>query len=127
MDAATFRADLPEFASTVTYPDAQVNFYLGLGQKLLPADRWDDLLDYGLELFVAHNLVLSAQNVRAATSGGMPGVSIGVTSGKTVDKVSVTYDTQAAMLPDAGHWALTTYGIRFLQLARMVGAGGIQL
>jgi hypothetical protein len=126
VDIATFRADFPEFADVGAYPNAQVTFYLTLAGKLLNACRWADLLDMGTELFVAHNLVLERQNQAAAATGGVPGVQTGAVSGKTVDKVSVTYDASAGLETDAGHWNLTTYGTRFINLARMVGAGGMQ-
>lgn len=127
MDAATFRQDFPEFSDTTTYPDGSVDFYLALGVKLLPECRWQDLLDYGLELFTAHHLVLSTRDQKAEAAGGMPGAMTGPQSSKAVDKVSVSYDTASATLEDGGFWNLTTYGVRFLQLARMIGAGGIQL
>ncbi|MBB4017377.1 hypothetical protein GGR16_002406 [Chelatococcus caeni] len=127
MDVATFRQTFPEFSSETTYPDAQITFWLGLGEKLLNACRWGDVLDYALALFAAHNLVLEAQAQRTAAAGGIPGQSSGATSSKTVDKVSVSYDVNAGIVAGAGHWNLTTYGTRFIDLVMMFGAGGIQL
>ncbi len=126
MDAATFRLDLPEFNNTVSFPNAQINFWLGIGNKMLNVARWSDLLDHGLELFVAHHLSLAKQNEASAATGGVPGVSTGAVSAKGVDKVTVSYDTSAGLNEGAGHWNLTTYGTQFIQLARMVGTGGIQ-
>lgn len=126
MDVATFREDFPAFSNNGFYPDDQVTYWLNLGGKLLPADRWDDLLDDGLQLFVAHNLVLERGAQAAAANGAPPGQATGMVAGKTVDKVSVSYDTSAAMELEAGHWNLTIYGQRFIRLARMVGAGGVQ-
>lgn len=119
--AAKFRADFPEFASTVSYPDSMVNFWLGFAAKLLLSDRWADMLDYGIELMTAHNVVIAKRN--AAT----PGAIAAPVASKSVDKVSVSYNTNAIVLENAGHWGGTTYGIQFLQLARMVGSGGMQL
>lgn len=126
MTPATFRTDFPEFASNALYPDAQITFWLNLGVKLLPECRWQDLLDAGLELFTAHNLVLERQAQASAATGAPPGVAAGMVSAKSVDKVSVNYDTASAMEADAGHWNTTTFGQRFIRLARMVGAGGVQ-
>jgi len=126
MDAATFRSDLPEFANATRFPDSRINFWLGIGNKLLNAQRWADLLDHGLELFVAHHLTLAKQNEAAAATGGVPGVSTGAVSAKEVDKVSVSYDTSAGLEENAGHWNLTTYGTQLIRLARMVGSGGMQ-
>lgn len=127
MDAATFRADLPEFASTAVYPDAQVNLWISVAALRLRDVAWGDLLDHGTELFVAHNLTLARRNQTAATSGGVPGQNAGPVASKAVDKVSVSYDTGAASLTDAGHWNLTTYGTQYYQLARIIGTGGMQL
>jgi len=127
MDIATFRQDFSEFSSAVNFPNADVTFWLTLGQKLLNECRWADLLDTGLELFIAHNLALERGAKKSAANGAVPGMSTGPVAAKAVDKVSVNYDTTAAMEADAGHWNLTIYGTRFIQLARMVGAGGLQL
>lgn len=122
-----FRTDLPEFEDALRYTDGLINFWMAAALLRLPADRWDDLLDHGVELFTAHQIALSARAQDAAASGGIPGSGAGVVASKAVDKVSVSYDTGAATLEAGGHWNLTTYGIQFLQLARMVGSGGIQL
>ena len=119
MDSATFRADFPAFTHAL-YPDASVDFWIRIGGLLLRPERWADLLDVGIELFTAHNLTLERL---AAANGGAQG---GVVSGKTVDKLSITYDASAGIIPDAGHWNLTTYGTRFLWLLNMAGMGPTQ-
>jgi hypothetical protein len=127
MDAAQFRADFPEFSDTTKYPDSAVDLWLSLGEKTLAPDRWCDYLDLGLELFIAHNLAVAAGNQLTAAVGGAPGQVKGPLTSKSVDKVSAGYDTGAVALQDGGFFNLTTYGIQYLQLARMVGTGGIQL
>ncbi|QEE24583.1 DUF4054 domain-containing protein [Rhodanobacter glycinis] len=127
MDAAQFRTDFPEFADAAIYPDATVNLWLGVAQVTLSADRWGALLDLGTELFIAHHLAVGAGNTKAAAAGGIPGSAGGVVSSKSVDKVSVSYDTAAGTLEGGDFWNRTTYGIEFLRYARMMGAGGIQL
>ena len=125
---ASFRANFPEFASTADYLDATVSYWLGIGVRMLRPDRWVDLLDHGLELFTAHHIAIARQAFRAATAGGTPGANAGVVTSKTVDKVSVSYDAGSTTLDaGAGHWNATTYGVQFLQLARMAGPGGWQL
>lgn len=126
MDAATFRANFPEFPGFQTFTDARIAFWLGIGAKMLSADVWGDQLDFGLQLFAAHHLTLSAQAAKVSAVGGIPGVTSGAVSGKTVDKVSVTYDTSVGIVPDAGHWNLSVYGVQFIQLARMIGAQGVR-
>lgn len=127
MDIQTFRTDFPAFADPAVYPDAQVTFYLGLGGKLLSSPRWADLRDYGLELFVAHNLVLSAMDAEASSAGDQPGTNTGAVASMAVDKVNISFDNNASLDDKAGHWNLTTYGKQFIRLARMIGTGGVQL
>lgn len=127
MTPSQFRQDFPEFASTTDYQDAQVSFWIGQAARLLPADRWEDSLDLGTELFTAHHLAIGRRDQIAAQAGGIPGMVSGPQSSKTVDKVSVSNDASLVSLADAGYWNATSYGIRFLQMARYVGAGGVQL
>lgn len=123
----SFRATFPEFASAQTYPDAQVDFYIGLAGILLNPLRWLRTLDYGTMLFVAHNLALEFQAQKSGQSGNAPGWATGAVNNKSVDKVSVGFDVQSAMEEGAGHWNLTTYGTRFIRLARLMGMGPVQV
>jgi hypothetical protein len=124
---AQFRAAFPEFASTANYPDAQVQFWLDVAAKLLNVDRWYDLFDQGAMLFSAHHLVIARRDQLAGSSGGMPGAIQGAVASKSVDKVSVSYQNDSSLYQDAGFWNLTSYGLQYWNLVRMVGAGGIQL
>jgi len=121
------RYDYPEFASTSDYPNSQLEYWISIAYLLLDAARWGKLLDLGAALFVAHNIILEARNQAAAASGGVPGQSTGPVSSKSVDKVSVSYDTGSAIEPNAGHWNLTNYGTRFARLVKMFGAGPVQI
>ncbi|GLQ96471.1 DUF4054 domain-containing protein [Dyella mobilis] len=127
MDPTQFVTDFPEFANSTMYPTTVIAFQIGIATQLLNAQRWGSMLNYGIELYVAHNLVLAAQAAEDSALGNTPGEMTGPTSAKSVDKVSVSFDTAAAQLADAGYMSLTRYGIQFLQLSRMIGAGGIQL
>lgn len=125
MDRPTFRQVFPEFASETAYPNAVVDFWLAQGRIQLSQERWADLLDQGLALYTAHKLVTARANSRAAEKG-TPGGG-GLVASKSIDKVSASYDTGATTIEGAGDWNRTTYGVQFWQLARMVGAGGMQL
>ncbi|WP_427183534.1 DUF4054 domain-containing protein [Bordetella bronchialis] len=127
MDVAKFRQDFPEFADETAYPDAEVTFFSGLAEQLLPECRWGTVWTYAVELFTAHQLVVARRNQQTAGAGGAPGAVSGPTTAKAVDKVSVSYDAAAVTLEDGGFWNMSSYGIQLLQLARMFGAGGIQL
>lgn len=126
MDADQFRANFPEFVDIAAYPNSVLNYWLGIGARLLRIEAWDDLLDHGLELFAAHHIVLSKQAQKAIATGAAPGVTSGVVASKSVDRVSVSYDTSSATIAGQGHWNLTIYGVQFIQLSQMVGMGGVQ-
>lgn len=122
------RTNFPEFADTAVYPEAQVQFWIDYGDMLLSnLCRWGTMRDIGIQLVAAHQLTLAARNAAAAAAGGDPGSVAGAVSSKAVGGVSVSYDTTAALLDNAGYWNLTTYGIQFYQLALLVGTGGFQL
>ena len=123
----SFRVAFPEFASTTTYPDGEVQFWINLAALLHDAARWDTLLDYGIMLFVAHNLSLEYNAKKAAATGQNPGQVMGPLSSGTVDKVSYSRNTAQVMDPKNGHWNLSIYGLRYIQLVNMIGAGPIQV
>jgi len=125
--AAQIRTDFVEFASVPNYPNATIDFWLVVAGKLLRADVWQDMLDQATELFVCHQLTVARRNVAAAAGGGIPGQGVGVLTSKAVDKVSAGYDVSNISLTNGAYWNLSTYGIQFLQLARLFGAGGVQL
>jgi len=127
VNVAQFRADFTEFTNATTFPDSGIQFWLTTAYLMLPACRWSTLLDLGAELFAAHNVVLEALATRSVATGALPGLQLGVVSGKSVDRVSLSYDAQAGLEIDAGHWNLTTYGTRFIRFARMAGMGAIQV
>jgi hypothetical protein len=123
-----FRADMTEFASTTVFVDSAVNYWLTLAGVMLNPAFWPStLLIVGLELFTAHNLVLETRQLATVTVNGLPGLSKGVVSSESPGAVSVSYDTNAALEKDAGHWNLTEYGIRFIRLAKMIGTVPIQV
>lgn len=136
--AASFRIDFPEFGSSVDYPTSVINYYLALAGMLLNKRRFGQpaatvsnpptvMYDMATELFIAHFITLEAQARKAAQSGGTPGLVQGPTNSKAVGPVSISFDSQAVVYPDAGHWNATMYGIRFMNLVNMFGAGPVQI
>jgi hypothetical protein len=124
---AEFRAAFPAFSDVTKYPDAEINFWINLGNLLVAnAYRWGDLQSYGIMLFVAHNLALEAMSTGSG-GGGTPGAIVGPLTSGSVDKVSYSRNPGVAMDPKNGHWNLTSYGLRYIQLVRMVGAGPVQV
>ncbi|WP_175786534.1 DUF4054 domain-containing protein [Burkholderia anthina] len=127
MDIADFRQTFPEFSNSTLYPDAVIQIWLTVSVSLVNPERWQDLTDIGIGLCTAHHVALSMRDQNAVAVGALPGQVTGPQSAKSVDKVSASYDTAAVAIKDGGFWNSTMYGIRYLSLAMMMGAGGMQL
>lgn len=127
MDIGAFRTAFPEFKDTVTYPTEMITFWASIAEQQVIQCVWKTMWANGVQLYVAHEITLAAQNAKTAISGGMPGTSGGVPNTKTVGSVSVGYDSNNTSEKDAGYWNLTNYGKQFIRLARIFGAGAIQL
>lgn len=125
VSAIDFTALFPEFMAPV-YSPAQITAWLAVAEQMTDETAWGTLYTLGVSLFAAHQLTLGRQAELAGAMGGATGQG-GVASSKTIDKVSVSYDTTVASVEGAGNWNLTSYGARRYQLARMFGAGGVQL
>ena len=123
----TFRAAFPEFKDPTLYPDTEIQFWLDLSPNLLNANRWGALFNFGVQLFTAHNLSLQYSAVKAGQLGAQPGVVNGPQTAGSVDKVSYSRNPGLVMDPKNGHWNLTTYGLRYLALVNMIGAGPVQV
>jgi Protein of unknown function (DUF4054) len=124
----TFRESFPEFTDTLVFPEPQVAFWITLAGKMVGVDRWGDLADYGVMLLVAHNLVTSAADVQASAMGGLPGnASNGAISSQSAGGLSFSRDVSSASEQGAGNYNTTTYGTRYIRLARLVGAGPVQV
>ncbi|MGJ0580343.1 DUF4054 domain-containing protein [Xenorhabdus bovienii] len=123
-----FRADFPEFSDNTRYPEAAIHFYLGQADTVLDQDRHGDQFIYLAELFTAHYVELKGKAIAsAAVSGSVNTAGGGVMTSKSVDKVSVGYDTSGIINPEAGFWNNTAYGREFYWWWSMFGAGGRQL
>ena len=124
---ASFRTSFTAFSDSTKYPDGMVAFWLATAGNMLDAGRWGNLLDYGTSLFMAHYLTLAGADAQTVAFGGNPGEATGPTSNKSVDKVSIGFDTASAAEEGAGNWNMTTYGQQYIRQARIIGAGAIQV
>ncbi len=127
VDTCEFKKVFPEFVDDNQYPPAQIEYWGSIAELRLNADRWGNLLTHGKYLFVAHNIALSKQAQDSADRGSSVLQSTGLIASKSVGGVSVSYDTSATKIENAGNFNLTRYGRDFIQLARIVGIGGLQL
>jgi hypothetical protein len=126
-DAGLFRTQFPEFADKVAYPDQQIAVWSALASAQVSTTRWGTQWQLGVSLYVAHELVLAQQAEKTAKVGGAPGTFGGVATTKTVGSATVGYDAAGTAEKDAGYWNLTNYGKQFIRLARVFGAGCVQL
>lgn len=127
MNIVQFRKDLPEFSDTARYTDEVITFWATIAETMVVAKRWKTMTDTGVKLYVAHEITLAANNIKTGSIGGTPGSSPGIATSKTVGSVTVAYDANVGAEKDAGWWNLTTYGKQFIRLAKILGAGAIQL
>ena len=119
MDAATFRAVYPVYGDLIKYAPETVDYWLATARARLNPLVWQNLLDEGLGLFVAHKLAL----MTSVTAGA----GTGLVSSKSIGGVSIAFNTEIGLVEGAGAYNLTAFGREFMQLARMVGMGSVQL
>ncbi len=115
---ATFVGVFPEFGDGRGFTPEQIDFWLGQATALYGDDGFGVQTALATMLYAAHNLTLAA-----ATSRKGGAASVAPVNSKSIDKLSVGYDTGALNLQGAGEWNATTYGRRLLQIARAFGAG----
>jgi len=125
MDVATFRTQFAAFADEADYPDETIDLWLGVAAAFVDPARWGTLADLGMALYAAHNISLDKRERETAAVGGAPGQNSGPLAQKSVDKAAATYDTAAASHEGGDNYNLTTYGTRYLHLAKLAGIGGI--
>ena len=125
--SSSFRLGFPEFDDLTKYPDSQLAFWITLSGKMFDSGRWGELLDFGTMLFIAHNIALQARAAADASFGKPPGQASGPVNNKSVDKVSIGFDTASAAEENGGAYNLTVYGQQYLRLARNIGAGPVQV
>jgi hypothetical protein len=126
-DIASFRAAFPEFNDVGMYPDAMITFWAALATAMIRPCVWKTLTNTGIQLYVAHEITLAAQNNNIAGNGGVPGGTSGPISSKAIGGASVSYDTQQTAEAGAGYWNLSTYGKQLYDFMQIFGAGAIQL
>lgn len=119
-DDASFRALFPVFDAT-TYPVQTVEIWFGMATNYVSAQDncgiYGDALQGALNMMTAHLLWSSVLLQRGQTT-------VGVLTGSTIDKVSVSFQAPP-MLNNWRSWLLTTpYGAMFLALMEAQAAGG---
>lgn len=121
-----FRANFPEFTSTSVYSDSMINMWMMWAATFLSQRRWRQALDLGVQLYVAHQIVMQGLSTAEGGNGAPPGMTVGPISSKTVGELTIAYDTALGADAEDGPWSSTRYGTMFVKLARQMGSGPIQ-
>ena len=106
----------PEFTST---SDDVVGMVIGDAFPFFDEERWGSFYLQGYCAFVAHQLTVNARAAAGAAAASGP------VQTKTVGDVSVTYQGGETLRATDSYFATTSYGQRYLQLRRLVGAGAL--
>lgn len=129
-----FKAIYPHFfgsACSEIIPDDVMNMYIEFANASLKEKRYKRAWKTVMSLFVAHFLTLYMQSVvdpeSSASTVIQAGQTKGLTSSKSVDGVSVSYDFATAVndLQGWAQWKLTNYGVQLATLAKAYGMGGM--
>lgn len=125
-----FRAIMPAFSAEIV-PDDILQHFIDMANAVVKEARWLALWKEGMRLYIAHFLTLyleTPQNGATRQQLLNGGKIQGNKTSKSVGQVSVSYDTGSQATSDLEGWAawkLTTYGVQFATLAKMIGMGGM--
>jgi hypothetical protein len=120
----------PVFKNELVFLQSDAELYLGLTAFFDPR-RYGQYLNLASALFAAHFLTIDAQDMLSISRGGLPGQTTGPAVSKSVGGASISYAEYATIeggtTGNSGHWNLTVYGKRYLRIAKMAGAGPVQI
>lgn len=124
-----FREAMPGFGYDVI-SDKALDAYIELAHAVCKEARWHGLWREGMRLLIAHyvTLYLSAPEFGATREEIITGGRAkGIVTSKAVGAVNLSQDASQITgdLTGWGAYKLTTYGVQYATLARMVGKGAM--
>ena len=126
---ADFLSLYPQFKDLI--PDAALDMYVELGNACVSSGRYHSMWKHAIGLFIAHFCSLYLQSLQpegaSASSVLSAAATAGVVTSESADGVSHSMDL-SALTQDLNGWAgfkLTTFGVQFATLAKMVCKGGM--
>ena len=125
-DPPTFRSHFPAFEDVAKFPDPQVQFFIDMSTVMVSPMIWCQMTQMGVELLTAHFLTLQQYMMSGGVAGGVPGMSTGIASSKSVSKVSISYDQTMGSMEGWGPFNYTIYGRQYAWYAQLVGTGGYE-
>ena len=124
----TFLLLYPQFRGVL--PDAALDMYVDLGLSCVNYRRFNRMWKAAIGLFIAHFCTLYLQSMQPegtdASQVLASASSAGMVTSESADGVSYSRDGSA--LNDLNGWAafkMTTYGVQFATMAKLVGRGGM--
>ena len=123
-DVITFLSVFPEFKRLATETPAAAQFWITQAGGQLALGRLGANADLAVYLYTAHNLVLNAQDVADTENGALPGDTLGPTASKSVDGLSISYDSGSISMAGAGAYNATSYGQRLWKMLQAASLGG---
>ena len=126
-----FHAMYPQFEGLI--PEAVEASFLQLANACVSQDRYGAMWNVAIALFMAHFLTLWLQSFREP---GTPADEVmaaaqaqGVVTSESADGLSYSMDTSMISQDLAGWGAfkLTTFGVQFASMAKLVGKGGMYI
>ena len=126
--AGMFLAAFPEFTGKVT--DELISKWIALAGDCFNFNRFGSYWELAMGLFTAHNLILKLKAGNADTPEGIllaKASATGVEQSKSVDTLSVSYDTGSTLEEYKGWGNLkeTSYGRQLIDLIKACSAGGV--
>lgn len=124
----TFLLLYPQFRGVL--PDAALDMYVDLGLSCVNYKRFNRMWKAAIGLFIAHFCTLYLQSMQPEGSDASQVLasasSAGMVTSESADGVSYSRDGSA--LNDLNGWAafkMTTFGVQFATMAKLVGRGGM--
>lgn len=124
----TFLLLYPQFRGVL--PDAVLDMYVDLGLSCVNYRRFNRMWKAAIGLFIAHFCTLYLQSMQPegtdASQVLASASSAGMVTSESADGVSYSRDGSA--LNDLNGWAafkMTTFGVQFATMAKLVGRGGM--
>ena len=124
----TFLLLYPQFRGVL--PDAALDMYVDLGLSCVNYQRFNRMWKAAIGLFIAHFCTLYLQSMQPegtdASQVLASASSAGMVTSESADGVSYSRDGSA--LNDLNGWAafkMTTFGVQFATMAKLVGRGGM--
>lgn len=118
----------PQFIGVI--PDAALDMYVDLGLSCVNYKRFNRMWKAAIGLFIAHFCTLYLQSMQPegtdASQVLASASSAGMVTSESADGVSYSRDGSA--LNDLNGWAafkMTTFGVQFATMAKLVGRGGM--